>query len=174
MSDSDELPVVAKPTDMLRWEKQAGSVVAGVSAAGGLLVTFAGHDALAGLLAVAASGILLFGVRRGHRVIAALSGLPSLVLAKYLPVEIVLLAFVLFLMLRTSNAQSKLRRSMPRQTPAERRAAADAQAAERKAKRRGQAPAPAVKTPPKNRRYTPPKAKPKRPAPAPSDRRRSE
>ena len=155
---ADELPV---PTRMIRREQQIGYVLAGVSAAGAVSVTAVSGNFLLGGLEAAATVLLLFAVRRGHRILTAAAGfLGGLTFTVVFPLELAFLAYSGYLMMRTSNAQAKLRRSQPRMTPAERRAATDARAAARRRRRSGDAtPETSVKTPAANRRYTPPKSK---------------
>jgi len=157
------------PTRMLRLEQQVGYVLAGVAAAGAVSAATAGHDIAVGALGIAASVVLALAIHHGHRIITAITGfLAGFVLATFfLPLEIILLIYSGYLMMRTSNAQSKARRAQPTMTSAQRREAAAARSAERAKRKKGGAVAPTVaKTPPPNRRYTPPKPKPVRPVPA--------
>lgn len=153
-----ELPV---PTRMIRREQQIGYVLAGVSAAGAVSVAVVSGNLLIAALEAAATVLLLLAVRRGHRILTAAAGfVGGLTFTFVFPLELAFLAFSGYLMMRTSNAQAKVRRSQPRMTPAERRAAADARAAARRRRRSGDtAPEASVKTPAANRRYTPPKSK---------------
>ena len=154
---------------MLPWEQQIGYGVAGVGAAGGVLEGIANHNGLAAGLSIGAAVLLLLGVRHGQRVVAALAGLPSVVVAQFIPIQLIMMGYVFYLIMRTSNGQSKLRRSQPRLSAADRRAAAEARIAEKKAKRKGLPPPSAAKRPPANKRYTPPKPK-RTPPPKPVDR----
>ncbi|MDQ1426650.1 MAG: hypothetical protein QOK39_126 [Acidimicrobiaceae bacterium] len=152
------------PTQMRRREQQIGFVLAGVGAAGALSVGIAGQAQawLAGLGVVAAI-VFTLAVRRGHRIMTAVAGfLAGLAVSYIVPLQLGFLFYSGYLMMRTSNAQGKARRAQGPVTPAQRREMAAARAAARAQRRRGPAaPAPVVtKTPPPNRRYTPPKAKP--------------
>jgi purine-cytosine permease-like protein len=157
---------------MLRREQQIGYVLCGVAAAGSAAVASSkGHDhTLLGLLGIGATLGLIMAVRHGHRIITALTGFVSgLVLSYFFPLEVAFLIFSGYLMMRTSNGQAKIRRAQAPMSASERRAAAAdraaAKAQARAARRKGPAQnAPAPKTPPANRRYTPPKNKPTRPS----------
>jgi hypothetical protein len=152
-----------KPTQMLPREQQVGYLLAGVVAAGSVAIAgLAAHNLWAAGAGVAAAAALYFAVRHGQRVIAAMAGfLAGLAFFYFFPLEVACLIYSGYLMMRTSNAQNKARRSQGPMTPAQRRAAAEARAQARSARRKGAvAQAPAPKTPPPNRRYTPPKPKP--------------
>jgi len=172
MSDDDALPVVERPTRMLVWEQQIGYLVAAVAAAAAILEWTSQHNALIGGAALADAAVLALAIHNRNRIVAALVGLPTLLLGKP-PYVFVVVAYLLFLMLRTSNAQSRARRGLARTTVAQRRAAGEAHAEAKKAKRaqrKGQAPSASTKTPAPNRRYTPPKPKPlRRPPPPPAE-----
>lgn len=171
MSQPDETPADPRsaaaageppaPTRMIRREQQIGYVLAGVSAAAAVSIAAIGGNLLVGALEAGATVLLLLAVRRGHRILTAAAGfLGGLAFTVVFPIELAFLAFSGYLMMRTSNAQAKVRRSQPRLSPAERRAAADARAAARRRRRSGDpAPEASVKTPAANRRYTPPKSK---------------
>ncbi|MGH9124052.1 MAG: hypothetical protein ACRDZ8_04905 [Acidimicrobiales bacterium] len=163
---SDVAPELPKPTAMLHWEQQAGYGVAGAVAIGGVLSGIVDHNTLAAALGIGAALLLAFGAYRGQRVIAAVIGMPCVVVAQYLPVELIAMGYLFLLVMRTSNARSKLRYSQPRASSAERRAATEARIAEKQAKRKGLAPPSASKKPTANRRYTPPKPKKVRPKPS--------
>jgi hypothetical protein len=110
-----------------------------------------------------ASVVLAYAVRRGHRIFSAAAGfLAGLAFFYFFPIELACLVFSGYLMMRTSNAQSKIRRSQPPMTAAQRRAAAEARAAARAQRKKGGADdvVAVTKSPPPNRRYTPPKSKP--------------
>jgi hypothetical protein len=169
-SDQDEASAeVPKPTQMLHREQQIGYVMAGVAAAGSVAAATTGHNVLIGALGGGAGVALILAVRYGHRIITAFVGfLAGLALTFFFPLEVAFLIFSGYLMMRTSNAQGKLRRAQGSMTAADRRAAgaarAQAKAAARAARRAGPVPPSATKIPAPNRRYTPPKSKPTRKA----------
>jgi len=177
MSEDDAPIVVAKPTAMVRWEYQVGYLVAGIAAAGGVTVVTSGHSvkyagdlfsaATFGILVIAAALLLAAAVHHGHRLLAAMVGIPSLLLTRYLPIEVAVMVLVILLVMRTSNAQSRARRGIPRKTSAERRAAEEARIAAKKLKHKTPAAPGASNKPAANRRYTPPKPKPQRPVAKP-------
>ncbi len=153
---------------MLPLEQRLGFILAGVVAAGSIAVAGIGaHNGWAAAAGVAASAVLYFAVRKGHRVLTAMAGfLAGLAFFYFFPLELACLGYSFYLMMRNSNAQAKARRTQPHLTPAERRAAAAARATKR-SNRRGNGAAAQVaapKTPIPNRRYTPPKARPARPS----------
>lgn len=155
----------ANPTTMLRREQQVGYVLAGVAAAGAAAVgAFGQHHLLLTALGLTATVLYILAVRRGHRILTAIAGFATaLAFFYFFPLELALLLFSAYLMMRTSNAQGKIRRSQPPLTAAQRREAAAARAAARAQRRKGPAgEVVVVKTPPPNRRYTPPKGKPTR------------
>jgi hypothetical protein len=174
---SEQPPV---PTRMIRREQQIGYVLAGVAAAGGVSAATTGHDLIVGALAIVGAVLLALAARHGHRIITAFTGfLAGFVLSRFFfPLEIILLVYSGYLMMRTSSAQGKIRRAQPVLSAAERREAAAARAAARAARKMGATGATpataAVKTPPPNRRYTPPKPKPVRPASPPAAAARDE
>jgi len=150
---------------MLRLEQQVGFVLAGVGAAGAVTVGVVGqHHLLLTAIGLVGTVVFTLAVRRGHRMITAVAGfLAALAFFYFFPLELALLLYSAFLMIRTNNAQSKIRRSQPPMTAAQRREAAAARTAARAQRRKGAgSDAVVVKTPPPNRRYTPPKSKPTR------------
>lgn len=163
---SEVVPELPKPTAMLHWEQQVGYGVAGAVAVGGVLSGIVDHNTLATALGIGAALLLAFGAYRGQRVIAAVIGMPCVVVAQYLPVELIAMGYLFLLVMRTSNARSKLRYSQPRVSSAERRAANEARIAEKQAKRKGLPPPSASKKPTASKRYTPPKPKKVRPKPS--------
>ncbi len=72
----------------------------------------AGHNVLIGALGGGACLALFLAVRHGHRIITAFVGfLAGLALTFFFPLEVAFLIFSGYLMMRTSNAQGKLRRA---------------------------------------------------------------
>lgn len=160
--DTGELP---RPTRMLRLEQQIGYVMAGVSLATSVTLGARLHNTLLTVAGVLGTIVFLIAVRRGHRIFTALAGfLCALAISTYFPIEIAMLIYSGYLMMRTSNAQGKLRRSQPQMSRAERQEANAARIAAKRVSRNKRAaqPAPVSNKPPANSRYTPPKPKPVR------------
>ncbi len=152
----------AVPTRMLLREQQVGYVLAGVAAAAAVSIAVTGDGSLAlGGVGAVGAVLLLLAVRHGHRIMTAAAGfLVGLAFTFFFPLELAFLVFSGYLMMRTSNAQAKLRRAQGPITPAQRRAAAEARAAARSRRRKGEVETTVtVKSPAPNRRYTPPKGK---------------
>ena len=118
----------------------------------------AGNSVVLGVIAGVAAVALGVSSRYGHRIVTAFVAILG-GFAFVVPANFAFLGYGGYLMWRSSRAQAKLRASQPRMTPAERR---EAKGARRAAKRGEPVPA-AAKRPTRNRRYTPPKAKPGRP-----------
>jgi uncharacterized protein HemX len=155
--DEQESSEEIRPSRMTAREQQIGFAVAAL----GLVVSVAaaasgGNTLLAVIAGVAAIGLGVSS-RYGHRIVtsfvAILGGFAFVV-----PANFAFLGYGGYLMWRSSRDQAKLRASQPRMTPAERREAKQA----RRAAKRGEPVPAAAKRPTKNRRYTPPKAKPGR------------
>ena len=156
--DEQESSEEIRPSRMTAREQQIGFAVAALGLVVSVAAAAAGGDALLAVIAGLAAIGLGVASRYGHRIVtsfvAILGGFAFVV-----PANFAFLGYGGYLMWQSSRAQAKLRASQPRMTPAERRAA---KAARRAAKRGEPVPA-AAKRPTRNRRYTPPKAKPGRP-----------
>ena len=156
--DEQESSEEIRPSRMTAREQQIGFAVAALGLVVSVAAAAAGGDALLAVIAGLAAIGLGVSSRYRHRIasafVAILGGFFFVV-----PANFAFLGYGGYLMWQSSRAQAKLRASQPRMTPAERRAA---KAARRAAKRGEPVPA-AAKRPTRNRRYTPPKAKPGRP-----------
>jgi len=146
-----------RPSRMTAREQQIGFAVAALGLVVAVAAAAAGGSPLLGAFAGVAAIGLGVSSRYGHRIVtsfvAILGGFAFVV-----PANFAFLGYGGYLMWRSSRDQAKVRASQPRLTPAERR---EAKQARRAAKRGEEVPA-AAKRPTKNRRYTPPKAKPGR------------
>ena len=156
--DEQESSEEIRPSRMTAREQQIGFVVAALGLVVSVAAAAAGGDALLAVIAGLAAIGLGVASRYGHRIVTAFVAILG-GFAFVVPANFAFLGYGGYLMWQSSRAQAKLRASQPRMTPAERRAA---KAARRAAKRGEPVPA-AAKRPTRNRRYTPPKAKPGRP-----------
>ena len=156
--DEQESSEEIRPSRMTAREQQIGFAVAALGLVVSVAAAAAGGDALLAVIAGLAAIGLGVASRYGHRIVTAFVAILG-GFAFVVPANVAFLGYGGYLMWQSSRAQAKLRASQPRMTPAERRAA---KAARRAAKRGEPVPA-AAKRPTRNRRYTPPKAKPGRP-----------
>ena len=156
--DEQESSEEIRPSRMTAREQQIGFAVAALGLVVSVAAAAAGGDALLAVIAGLAAIGLGVASRYGHRIVTAVVAILG-GFAFVVPANFAFLGYGGYLMWQSSRAQAKLRASQPRMTPAERR---EAKAARRAAKRGEPVPA-AAKRPTRNRRYTPPKAKPGRP-----------
>ena len=155
--DEQESSEEIRPSRMTAREQQIGFAVAALGLVVSVAAAAAGGDALLAVIAGLAAIGLGVASRYGHRIVTAFVAILG-GFAFVVPANFAFLGYGGYLMWQSSRAQAKLRASQPRMTPAERR---EAKAARRAAKRGEPVPA-AAKRPTRNRRYTPPKAKPGR------------
>jgi hypothetical protein len=157
--DQQESSEEIRPSRMTAREQQIGFAVAALGLVVAVAAAAKGGNALAGVIAGVAAVGLGVSSRYGHRIVTAfvaiLGGFPF---GFAVPISFAFLGYGGYLMWRSSRDQAKVRASQPRMTPAERREAKEA----RRAAKRGEPVPAAAKRPTKNRRYTPPKAKPGR------------
>jgi hypothetical protein len=155
--DEQESSEEIRPSRMTAREQQIGFAVAALGLVVSVAAAASGGNALLAVIAGVAAIGLGVSSRYGHRIVtsfvAILGGFAFVV-----PANFAFLGYGGYLMWRSSRDQAKLRASQPRMTPAERREAKQA----RRAAKRGEPVPAAAKRPTKNRRYTPPKAKPGR------------
>ena len=156
--DEQESSEEIRPSRMTAREQQIGFAVAALGLVVSVAAAAAGGDALLAVIAGLAAIGLGVASRYGHRIVTAFVAILG-GFAFVVPANFAFLGYGGYLMWRSSRAQAKLRASQPRMTPAERREAKEA----RRAAKRGEPVPAAAKRPTRNRRYTPPKAKPGRP-----------
>ena len=148
--DEQESSEEIRPSRMTAREQQIGFAVAALGLVVSVAAAAAGGDALLAVIAGLAAIGLGVASRYGHRIVTAFVAILG-GFAFVVPANFAFLGYGGYLMWQSSRAQAKLRASQPRMTPAERRAAT-----------RGEPVPAAAKRPTRNRRYTPPKAKPGR------------
>ena len=156
--DQQESSEEIRPSRMTAREQQIGFAVAALGVVVSVAAAAAGGNVILAVIGGVAAVGLGVSSRYGHRIVTAFVAILG-GFAFVVPANFAFLGYGGYLMWRSSRDQAKVRASQPRLTPAERRDAKQA----RRAAKRGEPVPEAAKRPSRNRRYTPPKAKPGRP-----------